>query len=111
LRRPLESALHAAITVVNEATLPDGTTIVKRLLQGIEDEASIGRAGHPPADDPPGVAIDHEGNVDKALPRRDIWVSRPEEFHLRPLAEPDVNLSVHPAPIIPPMTDIPISSA
>src|SRR3954447_14344723 len=33
------------------------------------------------------------------LPDRDIGVSRPEEFHLRPLAEPDVNLSAHPAPI------------
>jgi hypothetical protein len=27
-------------------------------------------------------------------------VSRPKEFHPRPLSEPDVNLSVHPAPII-----------
>jgi len=27
-------------------------------------------------------------------------VSRPREFHLRPLSEPDVNLSAHPAPII-----------
>jgi hypothetical protein len=27
-------------------------------------------------------------------------VSRPKEFHLRPLSEPDVNLSAHPAPII-----------
>jgi hypothetical protein len=27
-------------------------------------------------------------------------VSRPEGFHLQPLAEPDVNLSAHPAPII-----------
>jgi len=26
-------------------------------------------------------------------------VSRPEEFHLRPLAERSVNLSIHPAPI------------
>jgi hypothetical protein len=31
-------------------------------------------------------------------------VIRPEEFHLRPLAEPDVNLSAHPAPIIQPTT-------
>ncbi|NGX60207.1 MAG: hypothetical protein KR126chlam3_01376 [Chlamydiae bacterium] len=28
-----------------------------------------------------------------------IWESRPEEFHLQPLAEPYVNLSVHTAPI------------
>jgi hypothetical protein len=27
-------------------------------------------------------------------------VSRPKGFHLQPLAEPDVNLSAHPAPII-----------
>src|SRR6478672_5761506 len=34
-------------------------------------------------------------------------VSRPKESHLRPLAEPDVNLSAHPAPITQPTTDIP----
>ena len=34
-------------------------------------------------------------------------MSRPEEFHPRPLAEPDVNLSAHPAPIIRPMTQLP----
>ena len=28
----------------------------------------------------------------------DLGVSRPKEFHPRPLAEPDVNLSAHPAP-------------
>jgi hypothetical protein len=26
-------------------------------------------------------------------------VSSPEEFHLKALSEPDVNLSIHPAPI------------
>ena len=34
-------------------------------------------------------------------------VSRPKEFHLRPLSEPDVSLSAHPAPIIHPTTDSP----
>jgi hypothetical protein len=63
LRRPLESALHAAITVVNEAAFPDGATIVKRLLQGVENEAGIGRAGHPPAHDPAGERVDDEGDV------------------------------------------------
>ncbi|MHB1470222.1 MAG: hypothetical protein ACYCSA_03440 [Thermoplasmataceae archaeon] len=33
-----------------------------------------------------------------------IKVSRPEEFHLQPLSEPDVRLSTHPAPIIPART-------
>jgi hypothetical protein len=31
--------------------------------------------------------------------RRTFRVSRPVELHLRPLAEPDRNLSAHPAPI------------
>jgi hypothetical protein len=37
-------------------------------------------------------------------------VSGPEELHPRPLAEPDVNLSAHPAPIIPPTTQIPATN-
>jgi len=32
----------------------------------------------------------------------ELGVSRPREFHPRPLREPDVNLSAHPAPIIQP---------
>ena len=40
----------------------------------------------------------------------DVRVSRPEEFHLRPLAEPDVNLSAHPAPIFQPTTHTPATS-
>ena len=29
------------------------------------------------------------------------WVSRPKEFHIQALSEPDMNLSAHPAPIVP----------
>ena len=36
-------------------------------------------------------------------------VSRPEEFHLQSLSEPDVRLSTHPAPIIPARTALPCS--
>ena len=50
----------------------DGPAIVERLLQGVEDEAGMGGAGHPPADDPPGERVDDEGDVDEALPRRDV---------------------------------------
>jgi hypothetical protein len=60
----------------------------------------VSRPAGPPADDPPGVDVDDEGDIDHAAPGRDIGVSRPREFHPRPLSEPDVNLSVHPAPII-----------
>src|SRR5579863_2144378 len=38
--------------------------------------------------------IDDEGDVDEALPSRDVGVSRPNEFHFRPLAEPDVSPSM-----------------
>jgi hypothetical protein len=34
----------------------------------------------------------------------ETWVSRPEGFHLKPLAEPDMTLSSHPAPVIQPRT-------
>src|SRR5262249_13385900 len=46
--------------------------------------------------------------VKLAAPRNssdDDAVSRPRGFHLRPLAEPDMNLPAHPAPTIQSMTD------
>ena len=48
------------------------TAVVQRLLQGIEDEAGMGGARHPPADDPAGEDVDDEGHVHKAPPRRDV---------------------------------------
>jgi hypothetical protein len=38
-------------------------TVIKLWLQAIEDEAGMGRPAGPPIDDPPGVDIDDEGNV------------------------------------------------
>src|ERR1700747_570383 len=43
--------------------------------------------------------IEEEGRS-TVMPRLTRRVSRPKEFHLRPLSEPDVSLSAHPAPII-----------
>jgi hypothetical protein len=54
-----------------------------------------------------GLSVKDYRDVGKALDDGDIGVSRPKGFHLRPLAEPDVNLSAHPAPIIHPTTDSP----
>ena len=51
--------------------------------------------------------VDDHYEIEKAATDRNIGVSRPKEFHLRPLAEPDVSLSAHPAPIIHPTTDSP----
>src|SRR5690606_28856806 len=45
-------------------------------------------------------------DVHEALPGRDVGVSRPGEFHPQPLAEPDVSLSTHPAPIIQPWVQL-----
>ncbi|MBU2828697.1 hypothetical protein, partial [Acidithiobacillus ferriphilus] len=55
--------------------------------------------------------IDHtevwRENTKFQLDESENWVSRPGEFHPQPLAEPDVSLSTHPAPIIQPQADIP----
>ena len=67
----------------------DGPAIVERLLQGVEDEAGLGGAGHPPADDPAGERVDHEGHVDEALPRRDVGeIRHPQGIRTRRLELP-----------------------
>ena len=45
LRRPLESALDAAIAMVDQAAALDGTAIVQRLLQRVQHEGRHGRYG------------------------------------------------------------------
>lgn len=45
------------------------------------------------------------------FPQSLLLVSRPEEFHLQPLAKLSVNVSAHSASIIQPLEDIPLSSA
>ena len=59
-----------------------------------------------PGDNEAREVVQHGGEI-IPTPARDleIGLSRPKEFRLRPLAEPDVNLSAHPAPIIHPTTD------
>ena len=64
--------LHTAITVVNEAAAPDGSALVQGLLQRVQHEAGVRRAGDTPADDPPGKGVDDEGDIDEARPRRDV---------------------------------------
>jgi hypothetical protein len=72
LRRPVEPKLHAAVGMVNEAAARHRTTVMQRLLQGVENEARLRRARHPPADDPPGEGVDHEGDIDEPLPGRNV---------------------------------------
>ena len=69
--------------MVHEPAAMDRPSIMQSLLQRVEHEAGVRRARHPPADDPPGVGVDDEGDVDEAGPGRDIGeVGDPE--HIRP---------------------------
>src|SRR5207253_7255429 len=79
----------------------------KSVLKRLDAERRLHRDRYPPRQHATAEPIEHNGQIDEAARHRDIGVSRPEEFHLRPLAEPDVNLSAHPAPIIHPTTGSP----
>jgi hypothetical protein len=68
------------------------------------------RGSHRPADDTTAEGIRHDGEIEEARSGRHIGVSRPKESHLRPLAEPDMSLSAHPAPTTQPTTDTPATS-
>ena len=72
LRRPLESALHTAIAVVDEAAAPNRPSLMQGLLQRVEHEAGVSRAGETPADDAPREGVDDEGDVDEAGPGHDV---------------------------------------
>src|SRR4051794_5678742 len=71
LRRPLESALAAAVAMVHQSRPLKRTPVIECLFESIENEAGFGRSRRPPADDPPGTDVDDEGDVDEALPGRD----------------------------------------
>ncbi len=47
-------------------------TGVQGLLQRVENEVSVHGTAHPPADDAAGKNVDNEGDVQPALPSRDI---------------------------------------
>ena len=66
LRRPVESALAAAIGMMHETSAMNGPPIVQGLLQRIEHEARMRRPAGPPAHDAAGVGVDHESHIDKA---------------------------------------------
>ncbi len=72
LRRPPESALHAAIAVVHEPTTLGRLALVQGLFQGVQHTAGVSGPRDPPADDAPGEGVDHESHVDEAHPGRDV---------------------------------------
>ena len=69
-----------------------GSAIMKRLFQGIENESGVSRAADPPADDPTGIGVDHERDVDESRPGGDICEVRDPE-HVQALR---LELAVHP---------------
>jgi hypothetical protein len=65
--------------------------LMNGLFQGIEDEPGMRRAADPPADDAAGEGVDDEGDVDEALPGRDIGeIAHPQHVRRRHL-----ELAVH----------------
>lgn len=79
LRRPLEPKLRPVVAVVNEPTAADRMPIVQSLFESIEDEASFGRTGNPPANDATSESIGDEGDIDEALPGGDVGKIREPE--------------------------------
>ena len=67
LRLPLESALHAAVAVVDQPGAADRPARVQGLFEGIQHEAGRRRAADPPADNAPGEGIDDEAACTKPL--------------------------------------------
>jgi len=64
--------LHAAIRVVDEPATMDGPPVMERLVQSIKDETRMSGPAHSPTDDAAGEGIDHESDVNEALPSGDI---------------------------------------
>lgn len=65
--------------MMDEAVPMGRPAIVKRLFQGIEDEAGMRRPAGSPANDPPDVCIDDEGDVDEPCPGGDIGDPKGDE--------------------------------
>ena len=64
--------LTAAIAVMDQIAEVLATTLRDGLIQRVEDEVGPQRRRHAPADDAAREDVDHEGDVDKTPPRRDI---------------------------------------
>jgi hypothetical protein len=47
-------------------------SVMKRLLQSVQDEVRVGRSASSPADNTAGVGVDDEGDIDEAGPGRHI---------------------------------------
>jgi hypothetical protein len=58
--------------MMDEAAAPNGAARVQGLLQRVQHEAGMSRAGDTPADDAPCKGVDNEGDIDETGPGRDV---------------------------------------
>src|SRR5579863_8987886 len=83
--------LGAAIAVMNEVAAAGGPSIMERLFEGVQNEVRMRRPAGSPADDPPRIGVDDEGDIDEAGPSRDVGkIGQPE-----PIRRRSVELSIH----------------
>src|SRR5574343_1898089 len=68
----LAGVLGAAVTMMDQGVVTLGLTGIQSLLQRVQDEVGAHRTADTPADDAAGEHINHESDVDHALPGRDI---------------------------------------
>src|SRR4051794_33880591 len=68
----IETYCTPRIAVMDEAAAPDGPTLVQSLLQRVQHEAGVSRAGDTPADNAPREDVDDKGDIDETGPRRDV---------------------------------------
>ncbi len=71
LRPPVEPGLHAAVGVEDHPG-HRMTSLHDRHRQRVGDQRGTHMVGHRPADDPPGVRVDHGREVEPALPGADV---------------------------------------
>ena len=69
---------------MDQAAAPDRPALVQGLLQRVQHEAGVSRAGDTPADDAPRKDVDDEGDIDETGPRRDVGkVGHPQGVRTR----------------------------
>ena len=57
---------------MNEAAAAGRPSVMERLFQGVQYEVGVRRPAGSPTDDPPGIGVDDESDIDEAGPGRDI---------------------------------------
>ena len=93
-----------------EGRLTFPTLLPHRRTPKREEVSLVGVQGQSEVFQPLAESIHHTLRIALVF-EADDKVSNPEESHLRVLAEPDVNVSAHPAPIIQPPAPGPSASA